>query len=102
MVIGLSNPHFAYAKQEIIERINSNHSNTKLTMPVLALGGGYIPTVGGNITMPSTIYAMNILAQNVTGIRVPNSGHWIPEEQPQFVIDQLVKFFGNSSSSSNG
>jgi pimeloyl-ACP methyl ester carboxylesterase len=81
---------------------NMNHSNTKLTMPVLALGGGYIPTVGGNITMPSTIYAMNILAQNVTGIRVPNSGHWIPEEQPQFVIDQLVKFFGNSSSSTNG
>jgi hypothetical protein len=52
--------------------------------------------------MPSTIYAMNILAQNVTGISVPNSGHWIPEEQPQFVIDQLVRFFGNSSSSSNG
>ena len=33
------------------------------------------------------------LATNVTGITVPFSGHWIPEEQPQFVIEQLAKFF---------
>jgi len=26
---------------------------------------------------------------------VPNSGHFIPEEQPQFLTDQLLKFFGN-------
>ena len=30
---------------------NQNYSKTKLTMPVLALGAGYIPTLGGNITM---------------------------------------------------
>jgi pimeloyl-ACP methyl ester carboxylesterase len=40
---------------------------------------------------------MKILAQNVTGIVVPNSGHFIPEEQPDFVIDQLYKFFGNNT-----
>src|SRR3954470_14860940 len=34
---------------------NMNYSKTKLTMPVLALGGGYIPTFGGNITMPTII-----------------------------------------------
>ena len=33
-------------------------------MPVLALGG-YILTLGGNITMPTIIYGMKILAQNV-------------------------------------
>jgi pimeloyl-ACP methyl ester carboxylesterase len=33
---------------------------------------------------------MKILAQNVTGIKVPKSGHFIPEEQPQFVIKQLA------------
>jgi len=33
------------------------------------------------------------LATNVTGITVPFSGHWIPEEQPEFVIEQLAKFF---------
>jgi pimeloyl-ACP methyl ester carboxylesterase len=65
-------------------------------MPVLALGGEYIPTLGGKIAMPTVIYGMKILAQNVTGIIVPNSGHFIPEEQPQFLADQLLKFFGNA------
>jgi pimeloyl-ACP methyl ester carboxylesterase len=52
---------------------------------------------GGNITMPTIIYGMQQLAQNVQSITVPNSGHFIPEEQPEFVIDQLFKFFGNSN-----
>jgi pimeloyl-ACP methyl ester carboxylesterase len=43
--------------------------------------------------MYSIEYRMKILTQNVTGITVPNSGHWIQEEQPQFVIEQLAKFF---------
>jgi pimeloyl-ACP methyl ester carboxylesterase len=76
---------------------NENYSKTKLPMPVLALGGAYIPVLGGNITMSSIIYGMQQLAVNVTGIRVPNSGHFIPEEQPGFVTDQLFKFFGNST-----
>jgi pimeloyl-ACP methyl ester carboxylesterase len=76
---------------------NENYSKIKLPMPVLALGGAYIPVLGGNITMPSIIYGMQQLAVNVTGIRVPNSGHFIPEEQPGFVTDQLFKFFGNST-----
>jgi pimeloyl-ACP methyl ester carboxylesterase len=46
--------------------------------------------------MQSIVYGMKLLAQNVTGITVPNSGHFIPEEQPQFVIDQLLKFFGGN------
>jgi pimeloyl-ACP methyl ester carboxylesterase len=74
---------------------NMNYSKTKLTMPVLALGGGYIPTFGGNITMPTVIYGMKILAQNVTGIKVPNSGHFIPEEQPDFVVKSLNNLFSS-------
>jgi pimeloyl-ACP methyl ester carboxylesterase len=76
---------------------NINYSKTKLTMPVLALGAGYIPTFGGNITMPSIVYGMQQLAQNVMGVTVPNSGHWIPEEQPDFVIKMLNNFFGGNS-----
>jgi pimeloyl-ACP methyl ester carboxylesterase len=72
---------------------NQNYSKTKLPMPVLAVGGGYIPVLGGNITMPSIIYGMKILSQNVTGIKVPNSGHFIPEEQPVFVVKLLNNFF---------
>jgi pimeloyl-ACP methyl ester carboxylesterase len=76
---------------------NQNYSKTKLTMPVLAIGGGYIPVLGGNITMPSVVYGMNILAQNVQGIKVPNTGHFIPEEQPQFIIKQISNFFGKNN-----
>jgi pimeloyl-ACP methyl ester carboxylesterase len=80
---------------------NQNYSKAKLPMPVLAVGGGYIPVFGGNITMPIAEYGMKILAQNVTGITVPNSGHWIPEEQPDVVVKLLNNFFsGNSTTSS--
>jgi hypothetical protein len=30
---------------------NMNYSKTKLTMPVIALGGGYILGFGGNVTI---------------------------------------------------
>jgi pimeloyl-ACP methyl ester carboxylesterase len=76
---------------------NQNYSKTKLTMPVMAVGAGYIPALGGNVTMPSVVYGMKILAQNVQGIIVPNSGHWIPEEQPDLVIKLLDNFFGSNS-----
>ena len=57
--------------------------------------GGDVP---GSMTLDS-IQALG-LATNVQGIRVPYSEHWIPEEQPDFVIDQLSKFFGNSNNDS--
>jgi pimeloyl-ACP methyl ester carboxylesterase len=92
--------HYRAFPQDAIQ--NQNYSKTKLTMPVLALGGGYIPTFGGNITMPTVIYGMKILAQNVTGIIVPNSGHFIPEEQPVFVVKILNNFFsGNPTGTSS-
>ncbi len=77
---------------------NLNYSKTKLTMPVLAVGGSYYPALGGNATGNPTLYAMKALAQNVHGITVPNSGHFIPEEQPQFVIKQLTNFFAGGNS----
>src|SRR5919109_3261213 len=91
--------HYKAFPQDAIQ--NENYSKTKLTMPVLALGGGYIPTFGGNITMPTVIYGIKILAQNVQGVTVPNSGHFIPEEQPDVVVKLLSNFFsGNSTTSS--
>ena len=91
--------HYRAFPQDAIQ--NQNYSKIKLTMPVLALGGGYIPTFGGNITMPTIIYGMNILAQNVQGITVPNSGHYIPEEQPVFVVNLLNNFLSGNSTTSN-
>jgi pimeloyl-ACP methyl ester carboxylesterase len=75
---------------------NENYSKTNLTMPVLALGAGYIPALGGN---PNTAAGdvMNMLAQNVTGIIVPNSGHYIQEEQPDVVVKLLNNFFSGNT-----
>jgi pimeloyl-ACP methyl ester carboxylesterase len=39
------------------------------------------------------VYGMKILAQNVQGIIVPNSGHYIAEEQPIFLVKSLNNFF---------
>ena len=61
-------------------------------MPVLALGAGYTK-IGGNITINYVLNGMKLLAQNVQGITIPNSGHWIPEEQPVFLVKSLNKFF---------
>jgi pimeloyl-ACP methyl ester carboxylesterase len=47
--------------------------------------------------MPSIIYGMKILAQNVQGITVPNSGHFIPEERPHLVTKMLDNFFGGNA-----
>jgi pimeloyl-ACP methyl ester carboxylesterase len=91
--------HYRAFPQDAIQ--NQNYSKTKLTMPVLALGGGYIPTFGGNISMPTVIYGMQQLAQNVTGITVPNSGHFIPEEQPDVVVKLLNNFFSGNSTTPN-
>ncbi|MGB8777933.1 MAG: alpha/beta hydrolase [Nitrososphaeraceae archaeon] len=76
---------------------NQNYSKTNLTMPVLTLQGGYIPVFGGNITMSSVEYGMKQLAQNVTGITIPNSGHFIAEEQPDVVVKLLNNFFSGNS-----
>jgi pimeloyl-ACP methyl ester carboxylesterase len=79
---------------------NQNYSQTRLTMPVLALGAGYIPAFGG-ISNPLPVLGMQQLAENVTGIIIPNAGHFFPEEQPQFVINQLSNFFGRNATTNS-
>ena len=65
-------------------------------MPVLSLGGGYNPALGGNLTMPIIAYSMKLAAQNVQTIVVPNSGHWIQEEQPVVLVKLLNNFIAAS------
>jgi pimeloyl-ACP methyl ester carboxylesterase len=89
--------HYRAMPQDTIQ--NQNYSKTNLTMPVMTLGAGYIPVFGGPNTFAE--YGMKQLAQNVTAITVPNSGHYIPEEQPEVVVKHLNNFFtGNSTTSS--
>jgi pimeloyl-ACP methyl ester carboxylesterase len=84
--------HFRAFPEDAIQ--NEHYSKTKLTMPVLAFGAGNIPGFGGDVPINYALYGMQKLAQIVTGIKVSLSGHWIPEEQPDFVIKQLTNFFG--------
>jgi len=59
----------------------------KLTMPVLALGGE--KSFG-----PMMATVMRAAATNVTQGIVPNSGHWIMEENPTATIDLVTNFLG--------
>jgi len=60
----------------------------------LVLGGGIYPALGGDFPGNFALSSTQALASNAIGVTVPLSGHWIPEEQPQFVMEQLVQFFG--------
>lgn len=64
----------------------------KITTPVLVLVADFYAALGdpGNLVLSTT----QPLAADVRGVIVPLSGHWIAEEQPQFVIDLLSKLFG--------
>jgi pimeloyl-ACP methyl ester carboxylesterase len=76
-----------YRAFPITEEQNKEHSKVKLMMPVLALSGTYT----GNASLTS----MKSLATDVRGGIVPFSGHWIPEERPDFLIKELAKFFND-------
>ena len=47
--------------------------------------------------MPIIAYSMKIAAQNVQTVVVPNSGHWIQEEQPVRLVKLLDNFFSGNS-----
>jgi pimeloyl-ACP methyl ester carboxylesterase len=72
---------------------NRESAKANITMPVLVLGGDIYPALGGDFPGNFALSSTQALAQNVTGVTVPLSGHWIPEEQPEFVIEQLTTFF---------
>jgi pimeloyl-ACP methyl ester carboxylesterase len=60
-------------------------SKTKLTMPVLSIGGDK------SLGVPLGEQA-KLVATDVSVVVVQNSGHWIMEEQPKQTMDALVKF----------
>src|SRR5260370_20105891 len=60
-------------------------SRTKLTMPVLV--------IGGEKSLRAVLaQQMKLVASNVTAIVLPNTGHWVLEERPKETTDALVKF----------
>jgi pimeloyl-ACP methyl ester carboxylesterase len=60
-------------------------SQTRLTMPVLS--------IGGDRSLGEALGAqMKLAATDVTVVIVKNAGHWILEEQPKQTTDALVNF----------
>lgn len=57
----------------------------KLTMPVLAIGGE--KSFG-----PTMAVVMRATATNVTGLVIPDAGHWLMEEQPKATIAAVRTF----------
>ena len=60
-------------------------SQTKLTMPVLSIGGE--KSLGNQLAQQ-----MKLVAGNVTVVVLKDTGHWILEERPKETTDALEKF----------
>jgi pimeloyl-ACP methyl ester carboxylesterase len=60
-------------------------SQTKLTMPVLAIGG---EKANGEVLGQQ----MKIVATDATMVVLKNTGHWVLEENPKETTDALMKF----------
>lgn len=60
----------------------TEHMKTKLEMPVIAWGGAALMNTW-------CVDSMNKVAVDVGGGGIPDCGHWVAEEQPDFVADQI-------------
>jgi len=60
-------------------------AQTKLTMPVLSIGGD--KSLGKELAQQ-----MKLVATDVTVVVLPDTGHWILEEKPKDTTDALVQF----------
>jgi pimeloyl-ACP methyl ester carboxylesterase len=67
---------------------NQNRSKaSKLTMPVLAIGGA-------TSSMDAPRVAMQTVADDVQGLTIPGAGHFVAEEAPTQLIAALTEFLG--------
>lgn len=64
-------------------------SEGRLKMPVLCYGGAL-----GRGRGALAIESWRRIAEDVRGGVVEDCGHWIPEERPEWVVEQLLAFFG--------
>lgn len=80
--------HSAFAQFRAIRqdaKDNASFMTTKLTMPVLAIGGE--KSFGANEAI-----VMRNAATNVTGLVIPDAGHWLMEEQGEATIAAVSAF----------
>ena len=66
-------------------------SRTKLSMPVLSIGGE-------KANGAALATQVKLVATNATSVILPNTGHWVMEENPSGATNALTRFLGASSS----
>lgn len=64
-------------------------SQTKLTMPVLTIGGD---KANGDVLAQQA----TLVATNATSVVLSNTGHWLMEENPRETITALMRFLGGA------
>ena len=72
--------------QDAADNRAARERDGKLSLPVLAIGGE-ISTSGALVEE-----MMREVAEHVTGVRVPGTAHWVPEENPQAFNRALLDF----------
>lgn len=77
--------------QDVQDNRDAVERNGKLKAPVLAVYGAISNTGPGVEAM------MHEVAQNVTGLRIPRSAHWIAEENPQAFTAGLLQFLSKTN-----
>jgi pimeloyl-ACP methyl ester carboxylesterase len=76
---------FDYCRNIVVDmEFNKKQFTSKMSPRLLAVGGQYsIPTMGE---------ALQPYFQNVTSVVIPDSGHFVPEEQPEALAKALIPF----------
>lgn len=76
---------FDYCRQIVNDmEFNKKQYSSKIPIRLLAVGGQYsIPTMGE---------ALQPYFENVTSVVIPDSGHFVPEEQPEALAKSLIPF----------
>jgi pimeloyl-ACP methyl ester carboxylesterase len=78
---------FDYCRRIVEDmEFNARRFKSKLTIPLLAVGGEHsIPAMGESLKP---------CFENITSVVVPESGHFVPEEQPEVLAKALLLFLG--------
>ena len=74
--------------QDAADNREALRRNGKLTIPVLAVGGER--SNSGALVEGM----MREVADDVAGVRVPRTAHWVPEENPEAFTGLLLRFLG--------
>ena len=80
---------FAYYRASLSEAglaLNRERAEHKLAMPVLTIGGQY--GVGDML-----LNTMKLAADDVRGVQIPEVGHFVLEECPEDVTNEMLGFF---------